>query len=36
VATRLYDNVGHELTRAMLVELDRWVMQEILEPTAIA
>lgn len=31
VCHRLYES-GHELTRSMLVELDRWVMKDILEP----
>jgi phospholipase/carboxylesterase len=31
VCTRIYD-AGHQLTRPMLLDIDRWVMQEILQP----
>lgn len=34
VCHRLYES-GHELTRAMLVELDRWVMKDIWEPAGV-
>jgi phospholipase/carboxylesterase len=34
VCHRLYES-GHELTRAMLVELDRWVMKDLWEPASV-
>ena len=31
VCTRMHD-AGHQITRTMLLEIDRWIMQEILQP----